>query len=341
MRRIMPILCLLAIARGQVVRSKPATEQDNAATLYALAVAELERGIRSGLIAPHSRPKVQVANGAMIRVLLQGTGEPEAPEEDDSVRNSVMARSLFQQASARPVCRFGKEFAVGSTGDKRLQRLVDLITLHARANLKEKPVATCDDACTLLRYVRHRRNGLGTDAAVALRRVESQALQMLHDGLVALRRDRNWAAHAARYAIELDAHAKAATGIEAYTAMFCREIPELIALHQPRLRDMHMNVAGGYDEIAMRRYLDQLTAKIFAKPESGKVTFGQWLRLVDERTKTMLVAPADDASIKDKATYGMAQLVFLGRTSASKNIREAAELTEKCRDALRARGSKR
>lgn len=354
MRRFLVVVFLLAAARGQVLLPKPdrvaasvpASVTDNAATLYSLAIAEVTRDIKSGRLKWPARrqPNARVLNAGVALVFQFGVveAEPELPAETlQAVERSVLGRSLFRQASARPACQFGASFAANRPGGVGLKQLVRLIGWHAQQALAKQPILTCEDGVTLLRYVRHRRAGLSEQAGFELGEQEERALRLLHGGLEALSRDPTWPEHRARFAAELDLHAQSAISPEHYRALFCRGIPELVKLHRPRLRDMHMKIAGGFDADKMTRHLEAAVAKVFATPSSTDVSFGQWLSLVNQRIMTAIEPLPDSAGVTEKATFGMLQLALMSGGPMARSIQATAQWTEKCQQMVQLEGTPR
>ncbi|MFT4841024.1 MAG: hypothetical protein ACI8UD_001552 [Planctomycetota bacterium] len=347
MRGFLGVVFLLAAARGQVVPPKPdrvpyrmpARVADNAATLYSLAIAEVTRDIKSGRLKWPARPQpnARILNAGVVLAFQFGVfdTEPERPAETlQAVARSVLGRSLFRQASARPACQFGVNFAANGPGALGLKQLVRLIGWHAQQALANQPILTCEDGITLLRYVRHRRAGLSEQAGIELGEQEERALRLLHGGLEALKRGPTWREHRARFAAELDLHAQSAISPEHYRALFCRGIPELVKLHRPRLRDMHMKIAGGFDADKMTRHLEAVVAKVFATPSSTDVSFGQWLSLVNQRTMTAIEPLPETAGVTEKATLGMLQLVLMSGGPMARSIQTTTQWTEQCQQVL-------
>ena len=336
----------LAVASAQqgspeVVRQKRAPSEDNAAKLYELAIVELDRGLRVGKdLLPASFPHgLIIQPGRMI--LPSGTEAELAEKVAQAIADSVLMRALFVQAAARSTCTLSP---VDPERHRirmlRMGQLLDLMEMHANAVLAEQPVAACDDACAMLQCARHLQLArcapavVGEDPQLAVLRIQKRALSILDRALPAVCREPRWSGNAPRYEAILRTCSVSMADHEQFARIYLDGIPALVELHRARLRDMHMHVAGGFDQEAMVRSLQATVAAVVKRPVADQVSFAAWCTAIDQRRLTALQPPAERASVTEKATYGMAQLALISGNGVGEAIRENAQLLERCREAI-------
>ncbi len=314
-------LVLSSVATGgvcsaQTFKVAPAKKVDNAATLYALALAELSRIAPDGSISvPKNVPKGARAPALpqRVQILIDANvvnHDPGPERTSRLLKQTALARSLFAQAATRANCAFAVVPArQAAERDAAFAKLVELVIGNAFLNVESNPSVACDDAITVLRFYSHRSQGAGVGKLLEMFPLERQALDMLKRGLTNLRVDRYWAARSKRYVAALQEHKASRFQENAIAATVLKGVKEKVELHRARLRDMHMKVPGGFDQAKMCKQLEGVVAKCMDVPDAEGMHIADWLEQVEKRLAVVMPKPLEDASVTEKATYGMAQLV--------------------------------
>lgn len=323
---------------AQTVKVAPAKKADNAATLYSLALAELDRSLPQALAKKIMSGAPQQA---IQGVFLLQDGNLVAPEvlaerTEQLLTKTVLARSLFAQAATRAKCEFGVAVGRGAwQRETELNRLAELVQTSALSNMEKNPAVTCQDACTLLHYYYHQSSRSGLTDMHALFGKEKRALTLLKNGLGKLRGNKLWDAHVARYSVVLDEHERRRFKMHDIHAAILRGVVDAVELHRGRLRDMHMFVEGGFDQAAMCKRLQAVLTKCMDTPQPGDGALGDWLATVERRLPLFMPMPKEDASVTEKATYGMAQLVLPRGVMLAEDNAGVVRLIGQCRDIMR------
>ena len=332
--------CCVGACLAQGVAGSRPRKADNGAGLYDLAVAELRRSLPEGVRTsisqwPNGRPPVLfAANGWPAN---DADRQATAVEGGEGLEETVMARSLFAQAATRSSCVFEPgSVAEELQREEGLRVLASLVELQARTKLDEAPRLACRDACTLLRYCDHQSQRFGlTGMHQALIR-ELRALRLLKEGLKRLPSGAAASGVRARCTASLQAHVARRFSFQrgAMERILMQGVDDTLQLHRGRLRDMHMHVEGGFDQAAMQKRLRQIVQRCMppaADKDAVIASLADWLALVERRLAEVLTAPGEAASVTDKATYGMAQMVLpKGQKLAAANDQVLA-MIESCR----------
>lgn len=311
---------LLAMLTATVVTACPGQEaagkrrrEDNAAPLYELAVAEYER----------------------IVAKLQA-GEAGA----ESWARTALARSLFAAAATRTRCEFATATKMQAAQRQAgLIELAKLVRSHGLAHAKTRPELACRDAVTLLQFHRHWFREIAVDEVPDLLDKEWHAVALMRAGLRAMQLDRAWPVRRKRYAAGLLAYQQRRRDLTRLQGSILEAVAEKVELHRARLRDMHMHEAGGFDAGAMVRRLQELVRKCMARADvrtrnqQPGVGVGVWLTVAAQSLPEVMPKPPKDASVADKATFGMAQLLMAtGSVGASVSRNQSA--LDECRSLL-------
>jgi len=330
-------LCVSGWSSAQAPNKRTA---DNAAALYSLALEEFERGLPGGFELKSSFPGMgarALTNGEVLvivdgKVLIDGEAEQKGRE---AVEKTVLARSLFAQAATRSRCVF--QAASPKERDHRRQALLqlrELVRFDAQLQLEEDPQAACEGACTLLHFCHQQSAVIQLGEVEALMRAEKNALDLLRLGLEALRGERRWRELRGRYAAILDQHlARRFRGHDVKAAIL-KEVVDVVELHRPRLRDMHMHVEGGFDQNKMVARLHEIFLQCMAGQENSEPSLAKRLATIELRLRKTLPSPLPSASVREKATYGMAQLILPQGIVIDAQDREVVAAIKRCQAVL-------
>lgn len=334
---------------AQVVKRKPSQSGQpqhagNAAPVYLLAAAELPPKLVplvNGFAKPRRlRPgQIQLARGNFVvgaNLVIKELNDEGAPDQwSKPVAESVVARGLFAQASTRGRCVFARRTDGQTAIHKRhLAVLARLVHHHGRLALGTNPIATCDDACTVLRYVRHVGSGVGFEQVLPLMEVEQDALALLRDGLEGIVARGGKASLPARYEAELSLHSEQRFASNDFASVFVASVPELVEQQCPRLRDVLAREPGGFVAKKMCERLQRVLRDILGVPGEGGQTLNEWLKRSEAAQAKALPKPVELSSVRYRVDYGMVQLVLAGRTSLWEGNRASAVELGRCRELL-------
>lgn len=307
------ILGVGAVLAQQAAPARPKTA-DNAAGLYQLAVAELARSLPQG--AP--RAGVQLLPGERDEDVVVGPGGDvevggEAVGMAAALAQTVLARDLFAQAAARQSCSFAAiPAAERASLEEGLARLAELVKADALANVDASPLVTCRSACALLSlaYHLHCANDGALEEMGGALDDELAALRLLEAGLSKLAGGARVRPDHDRLKAFLVAHQARRFNDWNVELAILRGVDVAVEMHSGRLRDMHLHVEGGFDQPAMVERLREILTGCMDPPRASGESLADWLAAVEQRLVKRLQQPRPDASVTEKATYGMAMMVL-------------------------------
>lgn len=277
-------------AQGGALSADPAkkppgnnTRGRNALVLYELAVEQFEPCLEIPL------PVVRHGPFGIDPKELEKLHEAESKRYD----SSVVARSLFAQATRMPHCRFGVERFQGKPSFlAKLDKLAECVDRHSWRTFEEQPEQATEAVCTLLRYRRHLRQGCrhliwSTTLRPEWLTKEMQTLQLLARVLRERKLRPGWPERAATVHAELDLLEAESFPTEHIVTM-CRAFGQTSV--ERYCAEMRKDEGEAPAERALLAQVRELLPRILLVGEQQPQTLRGYLQRVAERERKMVAA---------------------------------------------------